>query len=156
MVNYYSLPAHVRSLSNNVLGINVLRDAMRHNRDYHLELKVENGALAGYAVYSYNDEVGYIDSVVVDDTFRGSGYGKSLVLKVIKNLSLVGCDRAIALVRRPPGAGLTPIENMLLDLGFRRFMEDSRYYNKSDCQYTCNVCDEIPDVCSAVFYQLTF
>lgn len=152
MSNYFQLPVEVRNLANEELGFSVLKYAMSAHRDYHLELKVENGALVGFAIYSQVGDTGYVDSLVVAKEFQGSGYGKMLLLKAVKALSLYGCSRAIIVFRRPPYTDGGNFEKSLTRVGFRSFAEKKQPYTNED--YQCQLCGEYPDACDAVYYQL--
>lgn len=155
MVTYEGLPSNIKELANSTLGYGVLRSLMPKSKDYGLEIKIDNGVLTGFAVYSHKGEVGWINALVVNPVYHGSGYGQSLLLRCIKSLSLVeGVERIIAKVRRSPYEKTAPVENMLAGYGFRKYAIEEKPFAGEDSGYTCNNCNDTPDSCDLVHYQL--
>jgi amino-acid N-acetyltransferase len=120
-----------------------MSELYRHLRDFFV-IEV-NGAVAGCgALEIFTEDLGEVRSLVVADEFKGAGYGRLLVERIVEEARTIGLRRIMALTYVPP---------FFHKLGFKTVPKETlpeKVWGVCVKCYKFNNCDEI-----AVLLELT-
>lgn len=68
------------------------------SEDIRIELMIDNGKTVGYCISTIEKTTGEIDSLYIDDAYRGSGYGAGLVENSKKWFKQKNCSKVMVTV----------------------------------------------------------
>lgn len=165
VITYQALPAEVKKIANESLGVGVLSHLMSYDYSYRIIIKINSGVLVGFALYHLKEltfangnsrSVGVVDCVCVDKQYRGEGFGRSLTLAVLRKMAAKNVSRIEVTVKRPAGNASvnSDCEVFWLNLGFHRVKVFKGYFMKDGGAYDCALCHEHPDSCEAVLLSI--
>ena len=78
-----------------------MSELYRHLRDFFV-LEVDGKVVGCGALEIFTEELGEVRSLVVSDEFKGLGYGRLLVERIIDEARTIGLRRLMALTYTPP------------------------------------------------------
>lgn len=113
-----------------------LSELYRHLRDFFV-IEVDGKAAACGALEIFTDDLGEVRSLVVDDAFKGRGFGRMLVERLSEEARAIGLKRLMA---------LTYVPEFFHKLGFQTVPKETlpeKVWSVCVKCYKYNHCDEI-------------
>lgn len=93
---YSSAPQEIKDLADEYLGQGELKRLMSARRDFFIVLKLDQGVVVGFVVYSKDKDRGFLDAVVIRQEYiLDSWQLKSVLSKSIKGLLNLGCKSVL-------------------------------------------------------------
>lgn len=160
VLTYQSLPAEVKKIANESLGIGVLSYLMSYDHKYHIVLKISNGVLVGFGLYHYNTInigngitilTGVIDCICVEKRYRNEGFGTLITFAILRKMAAKKVDRIECVIKKPKKSFYN-VEDFWKKLGFRKV----KTFSPLDTQafYDCAYCHDDPDTCDLILYSI--
>lgn len=120
-----------------------MHELYRHLRDFFV-IEENSNVIACGALEIFTESLGEVRSLVVDDAYKGKGYGKLLVQRIIEEAKAIGLTRLMA---------LTYVAQFFENLGFKKVAKETipeKVWGICRTCYKYNKCDE-----TAVLLELT-
>ena len=112
-----------------------MSELYRHLRDFFV-IETQGRVVACGALEIFTEALGEVRSLVVDDEFKGQGYGRMLVQRIIEEARAIGLRRLMA---------LTYVAPFFYKLGFKTVAKDTlpeKVWGICVKCYKYNNCDE--------------
>lgn len=172
-LTYAVLPAEIKRIANDSLGLGVLKSLFSYNHTYNLMIKISDGVFIGFALYHYQTTkiagetliTGVIDCICVSAPYRKEGFGTLLTFGVLRKMSAYGADRVELMMKAPPledreaepGIPMIGSPELLSALGFKPIKKYHSYWaaKSEKYGYDCLFCGNKPDSCDGVLYAIT-
>lgn len=140
----------IYDISNHIKN-NIVLSARTYNEEKIIGIaisqKINNNQNKKFSNYiNINDNIGYIESIVVNENFRKKGIGNKLLEKSIKELQKENINCILTEAWIHPDDNLC---NLLEKYNFNKIKELKKYYQETHCPYCGNNC-----TCDAILYKL--
>lgn len=172
-LTYAVLPAEIKRIANDSLGLGVLKSLFAYGNTYNLMIKISDGVFIGFALYHYEETIvgnetlttGVIDCICVATPYRREGFGTLLTFGVLRKMSAYGADRVELMMKSPnasdrdsePGVPILGSPELLTALGFEPIKKYHSYWatRSEKYGYDCLFCGNRPDSCDGILFAIT-
>lgn len=113
-----------------------MSELYRHLRDFFV-IEMKGRVAACGALEIFTEDLGEVRSLVVDDAYKGQGFGRAMVERLLAEARVIGLQRIMA---------LTYVPDFFHKLGFRTVSKDTlpeKVWGVCVKCYKFNSCDEI-------------